>query len=427
MTRYKETEIGQIPEEWELKKLHELGEINRGKSKHRPRYASFLYGGPYPFIQTGDIKASGGRITEFTQTYSEAGLAQSRLWPTGTICITIAANIAETGILSFPACFPDSVIGFIPDLKKCNGQYVEYALRSLKDKIRSQAIGSVQDNINLGTFNRVPIPYPPLKEQNRIAEILSSIDDQIELNREKTKNLQEVWINVFKHWFVDFEFPNKGGNPYRSSGGRMVDSQLGEIPIEWKTGHLSKLSKLTMGLSPKGNSYNEIGEGIPLLNGASDFEGSFINPNKFTSAPTRVCNVDDLIFCIRATIGNIAIAEKQYCLGRGVAALTPINKKHSEFIYFILNQSLDKLASQASGSVIVGLSRPDIENLEIIIPTEEILVKFHNIVADSFIYISNLQNENKKLSEFRDSLLPRFMSGKIRVNNHEISRDYKKA
>src|ERR1035438_8892162 len=107
---------------WQLKKLIELGELSRGRSRHRPRHAPHLYGGPYPFIQTGDVKASGGRISSYQQTYSEAGLAQSRMWPAGTLCITIAANIAETGILAFPACFPDSIVGFVADSSVCNVQ-----------------------------------------------------------------------------------------------------------------------------------------------------------------------------------------------------------------------------------------------------------------------------------------------------------------
>ncbi len=106
-----------MPEKWKKCKLTDLGTIARGKSKHRPRDASFLYGGKYPFIQTGDVKASNHRLFGYSQTYSEAGLAQSKLWPKNTMCITIAANIAETAILNFPACFPDTIIGFIADEK----------------------------------------------------------------------------------------------------------------------------------------------------------------------------------------------------------------------------------------------------------------------------------------------------------------------
>jgi len=135
-----------LPEGWRLTKLGDLGEVNRGRSRHRPRYAGHLYGGPYPFIQTGNIKNSGGRITTFQQTYSEAGLAQSRMWPKGTMCITIAANIAETAILGFPACFPDSVVGFVADESRCDLHFIEYTFRHLKQQIQHEASGIVQDN-----------------------------------------------------------------------------------------------------------------------------------------------------------------------------------------------------------------------------------------------------------------------------------------
>lgn len=173
--------------EWKEYKLGELGYLKRGKSKHRPRYAFHLYGGKYPFIQTGDIKAAEKFITNYEQTYSEAGLAQSKIWPKGTICITIAANIAEVAILNFDACFPDSVIGFIADNGKCNRDFVFYLLKYFQKEIQNQAIGSVQDNINLGTFENIKFPVPTLLEQNTIASILSSFDDKIDLLHRQNK------------------------------------------------------------------------------------------------------------------------------------------------------------------------------------------------------------------------------------------------
>src|ERR1043165_927970 len=106
--------LDDCPDGWRMVKLSDLGEVNRGRSRHRPRNAPHLYGGPYPFIQTGDIANCDNYIKEHHQTYSEDGLKQSKVWPAGTLCITIAANIAKTGILTYPACFPDSVVGFLP-------------------------------------------------------------------------------------------------------------------------------------------------------------------------------------------------------------------------------------------------------------------------------------------------------------------------
>ena len=129
------TDLPALPEGWVWSTMPQLGELNRGKSKHRPRDDPRLYGGPYPFIQTGDVRRSEGSITEHGQTYSELGLQQSRLWPAGTLCITIAANIAETGILKFPACFPDSVVGFAANGGVVTTQYVDYFIRTARDKL----------------------------------------------------------------------------------------------------------------------------------------------------------------------------------------------------------------------------------------------------------------------------------------------------
>ena len=157
-----------------------LGEValdfGRGKSKHRPRNDVRLYGGSIPFIQTGDIKNAGHIIESYTQTYNDFGLKQSKLWKKGTLCITIAANIAETAVLGFDACFPDSVIGFVANPKETTSDYVEYLLSSLKMKLQEKGMGSAQENINLTTFSNMRFPFPPLPEQEKIVAILDKFD-----------------------------------------------------------------------------------------------------------------------------------------------------------------------------------------------------------------------------------------------------------
>jgi len=163
------TESGEsgLPEGWRWAKLTELGLLGRGKSKHRPRNADFLYGGPYPFVQTGDIRHADGVITKHSQTYSEAGLTQSKLWPKGTLCITIAANITETAILGIEACFPDSIVGFVPN-ENVEVKFVEFYFRTIKESLERFAPATAQKNINLDVLQKVLIALPPLEEQRRI-------------------------------------------------------------------------------------------------------------------------------------------------------------------------------------------------------------------------------------------------------------------
>ncbi len=177
------SKLPKLPEGWIWVTLPQIGELNRGKSKHRPRNASFLYGGRYPFVQTGDIKQANGLIGHYNQTYSEEGLKQSRLWPAGTLCITIAANIADTAILGFDACFPDSVVGFLSEIGQCNIRFVEFFLRTAKEDLERYAPATAQKNINLGTLKDLAIPFPPLAEQNVITEEIDrylSVADAVE-------------------------------------------------------------------------------------------------------------------------------------------------------------------------------------------------------------------------------------------------------
>ncbi|VXC51995.1 Type I restriction-modification system, specificity subunit S [Pseudomonas sp. 8BK] len=166
---------------WEGKTLRQVSlDFGRGKSKHRPRNDPKLYGGPYPFIQTGDVRGCEHLITEFNQTYSEAGLAQSKLWPKGTLCITIAANIAETGILGFDSCFPDSVIGVVVDPKQTSNSFLEYLLQSVKASLKAKGKGSAQDNINLATFENEPFYFPDLTVQKQIVGQLSDLNAEVQ-------------------------------------------------------------------------------------------------------------------------------------------------------------------------------------------------------------------------------------------------------
>jgi type I restriction enzyme S subunit len=162
---------------WEVLKLSQIGEINRGVSKHRPRNAPELLGGKYPLIQTGDVANSGLYIKTFSQTYSEVGLNQSKMWKTGTLCITIAANIAKTGILAFDACFPDSVVGFIAN-EKTNNIFVHFWFTFLQSIIEANAPESAQKNINLSILNDLNIIVPLLELQNKFAQIVEKTEQQ---------------------------------------------------------------------------------------------------------------------------------------------------------------------------------------------------------------------------------------------------------
>lgn len=180
--------LPELPDSFVYTYLSELGDLGRGKSKHRPRNDPQLFGGRYPFIQTGEVKAANRVVTEYKQTLSEFGLAQSKLWPTGTLCITIAANIAETAFLGFDGCFPDSVVGFTAFEELVNPKYIELFIMSVRARIEAYAPATAQKNINLTTLENLVVPYASLAEQN---QVIGYLDEQFSVIDQNIKDIEE--------------------------------------------------------------------------------------------------------------------------------------------------------------------------------------------------------------------------------------------
>ena len=241
---------------WAEKQLDELGYVSRGRSRHRPRDEKSLYGGIFPFIQTADVKHAEFYITSHTQTYSEKGLAQSRLWQAGTLCITIAANIADTAILAYDACFPDSIIGFIADPDICDVRFVKYFFSTVQSRYKQIAQGAAQDNLSQQKLLTLKIPTPPLATQQRIAEILSNYDRLIDNNTRRIALLEESIHRLYQEWFVYLRFPG-------CDRVKVVDG----VPEGWETLTISDLSLTSSGGTPSRKKEDEYynGGSIPWI------------------------------------------------------------------------------------------------------------------------------------------------------------------
>jgi type I restriction enzyme, S subunit len=202
-----------IPPSWVWARLPEVGEMTRGRSRNRPRNDPALFGGKYPFVQTGDVAQSGGRITSHTQTYNDAGLAQSRLWSASTVCITIAANIANSAILTYPACFPDSVVGVVPEKDVATPEFVEYFIRTAREDLAQFAPETAQKNINIKILNEVMVPLPPQKEQDEIVsrvgqlfQLADSVDVRVvTAERDASRLSESVLAKAFRGELVPIE------------------------------------------------------------------------------------------------------------------------------------------------------------------------------------------------------------------------------
>ena len=186
---------------WEMKKLGEVGELARGVSKHRPRNAPELLGGTIPLIQTGDIANAGMYIQKYNSTYSELGLSQSKLWPAGTLCITIAATIGKCSILTFDSCFPDSVVGYIVNSNYTNNEYIFYIFGSLQKILEENAPAVAQKNINLKILNDLLIPIPPFALQQQFASKIEAIEKQKELIKKSIEEVETLFNSRMDYYF----------------------------------------------------------------------------------------------------------------------------------------------------------------------------------------------------------------------------------
>lgn len=241
--------LPEVPDTWTWVYLPDVGYMNRGKSRHRPRNAPHLYGGPYPFIQTGEIARSRGRITEHRQTYSEAGLAQSRLWPANTVAITIAANIANSAILAYDACFPDSVVGVIPDADVALPEYIEFFIRTARHDLELYAPATAQKNINISILKELAVPLPPVDEQREIgrrAEALVALAYSIEQRvqaviKQANALTQSILAKAFRGELVPTEadLARVEGREYESADQLLlrIREQLAQRPPEKKPRH----------------------------------------------------------------------------------------------------------------------------------------------------------------------------------------------
>ncbi len=186
---------------WELRKLKELGQLGRGVSKHRPRNAPELLGGSMPLIQTGDVSNSGMYITAYSSTYSEIGVAQSKVWLAGTLCITIAANIGNCAILTFDACFPDSVVGFIANEKVALKEYVYYIFERMQSILEANAPAVAQKNINLKILDELLILLPPLSLQQEFAAKVEAIEAMKAKVRQSLKEAETLFNSRMDYYF----------------------------------------------------------------------------------------------------------------------------------------------------------------------------------------------------------------------------------
>lgn len=382
---------------WTEKKLNELGEFARGKSKHRPRNDKKLFdGGGYPLVQTGDIKNANLYLNQHSKEYNDFGLQQSKLWGKGTLCITIAANIAECAILNYPMCFPDSIVGFIPYKNMCSSEFMYYLFAYIKSSVQSSASGSIQDNINLEYLSNLKLRIPDLNYQNKIVKILKNLDDKININNKLISKTNNIIGNIFNY------YSNMNDDSYK---------KLKDFDV-----------KIITGKTPSTKQISNFGEDVPFIT-IDD-----IRDNMYITDTTRKLSISGAesqknkyikensicVSCI-ATVGEIGITT---CLSQTNQQINSIEVSNKElyYLYCYLKNYFNNTANIKQGNIFDNLSKDEFSNIDIKIINDERLNEFNKYVEPLFKRIKEVYLETNKLRNIREKLLPLLMNGQIKLN-----------
>ncbi|HAT4211974.1 restriction endonuclease subunit S [Clostridium perfringens] len=313
---------------------------------------------------------------------------------------------------------------FVKDKNKCDEDYLYYYMtqNSIRYDLASSAGGSAnQANISPAQIKSIKIILPPLEEQKAIAKILSDLDEKIEVNNKINKNLEEMAQAIFKQWFVDFEFPNEEGKPYKSSGGEMVESELGMIPKGWSINKISEISEIKNGVN---YSRNQEGELVKVIN-VRDFNGSLIvNDNSLDNIYLQQKQIDDYklkkfdtVIVRSAKPGETILVDNDEIKVYSGFTIRVRTKKQSNklYIFYCLRNSMKKIENSSNGTIFKNLNQRILGALNFAMPSEKILLKYNNLSEIIIEQISMKTKENERLEKLRDTLLPKLMSGEIRV------------
>ena len=405
------------PTRWTRQRLDELGFVGRGKSRHRPRNAPSLYGGPYPFIQTADIMAAAPYITIYSQTYTDLGLRQSKMWPANTLCMTIAgANTAKVAILKIEACYPDSVVGFIPDKSKADLHFVLYSLGLMKEQFLAISRGATQDNLGLSKLLSFPLLVPAVREQQRIAAILSVYDELIENNQRRIALLEKMAEEIYREWFVRLRFP--GHEKVRFVKG---------FPERWKVQKLGQLfSTSSGGTPPRENAANFAGDICWTKTG--ELKSTFVldTEEKITqqgldSSAAKIYPRNTVVIAMYCAMPAISILGVDSATNQACCVFFPKDAYfHYTYSYLLIKFAQKHMVNFAHGAAQQNLSQELIKGFPLLTPTKDLIVDFSKMAEPIFVQVEQLMRVNAQLQITRDLLLPRLISGKLSVENLDI-------
>ncbi|MEB7432839.1 restriction endonuclease subunit S [Staphylococcus chromogenes] len=421
--------------EFKKYKIEEIGEVIGGGTPSTKK--SEYYGGNIPWITPKDLSNfKEVFISEGERNITEEGLKNSsaRTLPSNTVLMTSRAPIGYLAIAKNEVTTNQGFKSIICNESLVKPLFLYYSLKNDMDKIKSLGTGSTFSEISGKVVKNIEINLPSIEYQTIIEYILGNFDKKIELNQKIIANLEELSQTLFKRWFVDFEFPDENGNPYKSSGGEMVDSELGMIPKGWEIITINDFANnnVITGKTPSTKIKENYSEtGIPFLTIPDMHNDIFaLNTERYISELgiekliKKVLPKNSLSISCIATPGLVCIIANDTLTNQQINSFTP-NKNALYYLYFELKSMKDYIRDLGSGgSATLNLNKTQFSKIKLVKPINEILYKYDKLVSPNFKMILNIQKEIQQLTQLRDTLLPKLMSGEIEIpDDIEVMED----
>lgn len=390
---------------WSNARIGDLGRVVTGKTPSRAR--ADYFGDQHPFVTPSDFGFMHYYCTEVAEGVSELGFekhTRQTVPRDASMCVCIGNTIGKCAIASEP-CLTNQQINSVIAGENSDSKFVYYLLCSMHDQIRAVGLGggAAQPIINKTKFSALEVQVPDLKTQRAIADILSAYDDLIENNRRRIALLEDAARLLYREWFVHFRFP--GHERVKITDG---------LPEGWGWKSLIEAAEVVMGQSPKSVYYNEIGEGLPFHQGVTGYGQRFLTDRIYSSAVTKVAEAGDILVSVRAPVGRINITQNKIVLGRGLAAIRSRAAQQS-YLFYALKNHFHTEDIIGSGSIYAATNKKELESQALIDPTPRLLKEFELQANAIDGQILCLTNQNEKLVQARDLLLPRLMNGEIAV------------
>lgn len=417
-----------------------LGEVSKFyDSLHKTPKDYNIYG--YPMVRVKDISTGFLDLSSCFNVSEDDYLEFSKKYKpqSGDIIITRVGTYGNIALVTDDTkfCLGQNTVILNVDKKMIDNKYLFYYLTSPKgqQQIESRVTGSTQKTISLKSLKEINIIRHDYYKEKQIGNLLYKIDNKINNNRQIVANLEDLSETLFKRWFVDFEFLDENGNPYKSSGGEMIDSELGEIPEGWSLGNFENLGKIVGGGTPskKVSEYYTKQKEIPWITpkDLSKNKNTYIYHGEqditelgLNKSSAKLINKDSVLFSSRAPIGYIAIAGQEVTTNQGFKSIEVDKNINPYYVFFLLKYKLPIIEQTASGSTFKEISSKGMKSIPIILPIIETINKYGNIVESYFEKIKILEKENQKLIQLRDTLLPKLMSGEIEIpDDIEVNED----